>query len=252
MAKLLTKSTYASSMPDWVKAAFFDSDSEKECLVAHEYSQSKAAQKFRNMDNLQLVGFYEHSLKCKCNFEEALEVLARSPFKGYLKKYMVPQPGDHLAQFYPRQAVYSAIKSSQLNQVLDQALPSTTSTQQEPSATNQSSSSSATTESSVPERDILGLMESTVQFIGPFHVSLNGREEIITIYHPFFSAIFSFLFKGKVLAGKPKPRRDSTLLEIIYGGWTLIRSTVKSVFSHCKDIQYQVLLNLLHNYCLWF
>ena len=36
--------------------------------------------------------------------------------------------------------------------------------------------------------------------------------------------------------------------EILYGGWTLIRSQVIVAFSCCKDIQYLALLNLLDNY----
>lgn len=38
------------------------------------------------------------------------------------------------------------------------------------------------------------------------------------------------------------------LLEVLYGGWTLIRDTVCSSFSQCKDIEFMTLLNLVDNY----
>ena len=56
------------------------------------------------------------------------------------------------------------------------------------------------------------------------------------------------LFPGCLLACKPKPWRITLLLELIYGGWTLIRITVIRQFSKCKHVEYAILLNLLDNY----
>ena len=61
--------------------------------------------------------------------------------------------------------------------------------------------------------------------------------------------IYSYLFgKKATLAKKPKPWRMSLLLEVLYGGWTLIRDTILPAFSACKDIEYLTLLNLVDNY----
>jgi hypothetical protein len=57
-------------------------------------------------------------------------------------------------------------------------------------------------------------------------------------------------YSSRILAEKPKPCRIKFILEIIYGGWTLIRRTVKAVFSNYKDLQCGTLLNFLDNYCL--
>ena len=38
------------------------------------------------------------------------------------------------------------------------------------------------------------------------------------------------------------------VLELIYGGWTLIRSAVTTTFASCRDPEYGALLNLLDNY----
>lgn len=65
---------------------------------------------------------------------------------------------------------------------------------------------------------------------------------------PFMRLIYESVFPGKKLADKPKPWRIQFLLELTYGGWTLVRTVVKSVFSRVKDLQYGILVNLLDNY----
>ena len=45
-----------------------------------------------------------------------------------------------------------------------------------------------------------------VLILGPLHVSLNSREQVLIIYNPFFQKLFHFIFgKKKILAKKPKP-----------------------------------------------
>ena len=48
----------------------------------------------------------------------------------------------------------------------------------------------------------------------------------------------------------PKARRQSLLLEVLYGGWSLIHDEVMSAFNNCKEVEYVTLLNLLDSYCL--
>ena len=85
---------------------------------------------------------------------------------------------------------------------------------------------------------------SIVPTIGPLHISLNSREHIVNSFHPFFKSVFP----NSKLTDKPKPWRVSLMLEIVYGGWTLIRQTVMQKFYQFKDPQYGTLLNLLNNY----
>ena len=92
-------------------------------------------------------------------------------------------------------------------------------------------------------------LQSVVPMIGPLHISLNARECVLLIFHEIFADLYSFLFWEKAkLAKKPKAWRISLLLEVIYGGWTLIRDTILSVFEKCKNIEYLTLVNLLDNY----
>ena len=92
-------------------------------------------------------------------------------------------------------------------------------------------------------------LKNVVPFIGPLHISLNARECVLLNFHQLFADLYSFLFGKKAkLAKKPKPWRISLLLEVLYGGWTLIRDMMLSVFHKCKDIEFLTLLNLLDNY----
>ena len=60
--------------------------------------------------------------------------------------------------------------------------------------------------------------------------------------------VINFNICKKLLADKPKPWRIQFLLEVIYGGWTMVTTVVKTVFSRVTDVQYGVLLNLFDNY----
>ena len=94
------------------------------------------------------------------------------------------------------------------------------------------------------------LDNTVVTLIGPFHIDLNADKDLVLNYHPFTKSLYESLFPSRVLAEKPKLWRIQFMLEISYGGWTLIRRTVKAVFHcKCKDLQYGTLLNFLNNYC---
>ena len=93
------------------------------------------------------------------------------------------------------------------------------------------------------------VLKNVIPLIGPLHISLNARECVLLIFHEIFADLYKFIFgENAKLAKKPKPWRISLLLEIIYGGWTLIRDMVLSVFFKCKDIEYLTLINLLDSY----
>eukprot|EP00794_Sanderia_malayensis_P002399 gene2399-2763_t len=88
-----------------------------------------------------------------------------------------------------------------------------------------------------------------VPFIGPLHISLNSREMVLMKFHVLFGELYAFLFDAKKpLARKPKPWRISYLLEVSYGGWSLVRDDILAAFSNCKDVEYLTFLDLLDNY----
>ena len=128
--------------------------------------------------------------------------------EGYLNRFVVPFLGDWPMQFFMRQLVYH------------------------PAAV------------SLPP-----VCKNVAPLLGPLHISLNSRECVLLNFYQIFADLYSFLFGVKAkLAKKPKPWRISLLLEVIYGGWTLVRDTIISVFSNCKDIEFLTLFNLVDNY----
>ena len=126
----------------------------------------------------------------------------------YLEKFLAPFMGDWPTQFFMRQLVYNA---------LDFSLPS--------------------------------ICQNVVPLIGPLHTSPNSRKCVLKFFRPIFAELYSDLFVKKAkLAKKPKAWKVSLLLEVFYGGRTLIRESILPVFCFCKDIEFLTLVNLVDNY----
>ena len=260
-------------MPNWMKSKFFNPESERVRLTTHQYAKSTDAQNFRKMNNLQLIDFVELPLKNKLNLTSALKIVCSSKLKDYLNDYYVPLPGDHPVQFCSRNIVNnhlnkqttsgSAAESSgsallstnkethETNQVPQPSSnPGSNSQCQQENQTNQNiGEENMNVDDDTDEETFSKLVTAFIANIGALHVSLNGREEVVMIFHPFFDAVYEYVFNKTNFPAKPQPWRISTVLEVTYGGWTLIRDTVKAKFKNCKDIQYLVILNLLDNYC---
>ena len=67
-------------------------------------------------------------------------------------------------------------------------------------------------------------------------------------YHQFLKFVYENLFKNCILVLTPKPWRKSNLLEIVYGGWTLIRECVIAKFADNESVEYAIILTLLDTY----
>ena len=157
---------------------------------------------------MHLLDFVKLPLKCRDNYETALGLVLQSHLKEYLSRFVVLMPGDWPSQFFPRQIVYRACNL-------------------------------------VREGNPPDPITSVVPCMGPLHVDLNSDEDIVSNFLPFMRFVYESVFPGKKLADKPKPWHTQFLLEITYGGWTLVRNAVKTVFHKSKDLQYGTLLNLL-------
>ena len=90
--------------------------------------------------------------------------------------------------------------------------------------------------------------QAAVPMIGPLHIALNAKEDIMQNFHGFFKFMYEHIFPKSKLADKPRPWRTAFLLEVTYGGWTLIRSKVKQIFRKCRHPLYGIFLNLLDSY----
>ena len=92
-------------MPDWMRAKFFDPESERHRLLIH-YKQQEMKQ-LRSMEDCKLVDSLEMPLKSYDNFRSALSLLLDSGLSSYLESFVVPLVGDWPAQFFARQVVYN-------------------------------------------------------------------------------------------------------------------------------------------------
>ena len=163
----------------------------------------------RAVDNTKLVDSIQLDLKSRENVLTAINKMLSSGLNVYLSNFIALFVGDWPMQFFLHQLIYSS----------DPLVPSA--------------------------------LKNVVPFIGPLHISLSARECVLLNFHQvqLFADLYSFLLGKKAkLAKKPKPWGISLLLEVINGGWTLVRDMILSVFHKCKDIEFLTFLNLPDNY----
>ena len=135
-------------MLDWLQAKYFDPESQRNRLLAHDYQQHQILG-MRSMENWKLVDCVELPLKSYENFRSALQVLLDNGLALYMSDFVVPLIGDRPCQFYVRQAVYHES------------------------------------------------IHDLVPFIGPLHISLNARENVVLKFHGFFLRYVCFPVWGK-------------------------------------------------------
>ena len=89
------------------------------------------------------------------------------------------------------------------------------------------------------------IIRNFIPLIGPLHVSLNSREQVVLIHWEFFNKMYRSLFgKKKVLAEK----RINFLLDLSNRGWKKISHVILNKFPrNCKDIEYRIMIDLLDN-----
>ena len=247
--------TYCDRMPEWFGTQFFSPEAERHRLYAHMYRESDNVRKMRCLDNVHLVDFVNLPLKSTTDFETALEILRRTSMGEYMSKYALPIPGDWPAQFHVRKAVYSkcGFRPPADVHVNDLDVGSTSSNDGTAVFNNDglhhySMSTTSDCFINIGDRDFTDPLQSAVPMIGPLHISLNSRENVMQNFHPLFKHLYEILLPKQKLAEKPKTWRTSLLLEVVYGGWTLIRPFIKRSFCRCKHPLYGIILNLLDNY----
>src|SRR5207237_10394912 len=58
-------------------------------------------------------------------------------------------------------------------------------------------------------------IESFLPMLGPLHLSLNSREQVLLVHHSFFENLFNFVFVNRIkLAKNSRPWRINLLLYI--------------------------------------
>ena len=191
-------------------------------LNTHEFQQSENVQKLHSMDNLYLLEFKETPLKCFSDFKTGMQVFNDSPLKSYLDRSVVILPGDYPMQF---------VLQTNCSETCNKDAPA-----------NTGDKSKAKTEQ-IPLLKPRNPFQSFAPFIGGLHIQLNAVEDVVQNYHSIMKFLHENLFLNAMLVLKARPWRSITLLEVIHGGWTLIRKKVLKTFSKCKSISYGILLD---------
>ena len=229
-------------MPDWMTQAFFSPELTRQRINTHKYCENDHVRTMRKMDNLFLLDFLELRLKSREDFDAAYDVVMSTGLADYMKEFVVIQPGDWPCQFYCRQNIYQCLaKHNRFNHEssktpLEHSNP--VRLDDHSAYSYRSARNSGFDNSSINNTSQQPSLLSIIPTIGPLHISLNSRENIVHSFHPFFKSIYERIFPKSKLAANPKPWRISLILEIVYGGWTLIRQTVINKFSKCKNLEY--------------
>ena len=223
-------------------------------LETHQYKESDNVRQMRRLNNLYLVDFQECRLRNVEDYRRALGYLFTNRITEYASYFALFVLGDWPTQYYLRQIVYQHltppitsyisrdfyapaiqdnvydISMAQVNHDQSQVISEELDAEQQPS-----------------EAENLAFL-STIPTLGALHISLNSQENVLAMYHPFMKYLYESISPHSKLAVKPMPWRRTLLLELIYGGWTLIRSALLATLSPCRDPEYGALMNLLDNY----
>jgi hypothetical protein len=183
-------------------------------LTIHSYDDAILERKEeRSMKGVQLIGLQERNLHSMDDYIMGLKmILDINRDIGHLNNRVAPLIADWPGQLFVRKAITHLHKRD--------------------------------SQYSIPPE-----INSFVPILGPLHVSLNSREQVLIVYNTFFQKLFHFVFgKNKVLAKKPKPWRINLLLDLAYSGWCKIRNIIITKFGCiCKDIEYCMVIDLLDN-----
>ena len=183
-------------------------------LTVHSYEPEfqEAHPEKRKMDSVKLVDFVPQELKSLDNYLQAITPFIELPtMSNYLSNYVVPVPADYPGQYFIRRAITLKRRYGDSINI---------------------------------SNNILHL----VPMLGPLHVSLNTRETIVKIYHPFFNLLYKETFqKKKNLPKKPQPWMINLIIYLAYSGWMIIRKSVMEKFKFSKNVEYQTFLDLLDN-----
>ena len=197
--------SYASIMPSWIRGCFFNPELERHRLSSHQYCQHDSIRTMRQMQDVHLVDFVELTLKSKDDIDAAFDIVLRTDLLEYLKHFLLPQPGDWPAQFYPRQVIFETL---QKHHKYTEASSAPQSQPQLTSAAAHSDHSYTLSYHSGPEKENATVNSdqpailSLIPCIGPLHISLNGQETLFDEFIDLFEIIYTKLVPKSKLAKK--------------------------------------------------
>ena len=182
-------------------------------LTVHSYEPEfqEVHPEEKQMDFVKLVDFVSQELKSLDDYLQVITPFIELPImNNYLSNYVIPVPADYPGQYFIRKAITLKRRYGDSINI---------------------------------SNNILHL----VPMLGPLHVSLNTRETIVKIYHPFFNLLYKETFqKKKNLPIKPQPWMINLIIYLAYSGWMIIRKSILEKFKFSKKM-----LNTKHFWIYW-
>ncbi|RHZ85143.1 hypothetical protein Glove_71g82 [Diversispora epigaea] len=165
-----------------------------ELLTIHNYNDNIKERKIeRSMKDLQLLGFNEQNLHSMQDYLNALKIIISINNKTqHLNGQIAPVVADWPDQIFIRKALYTQLP--------------------------------------LEFQPFYLQIKSFIPIMGPLHLSLNSREQVVLVHHSFFEKLFHFVFEFSIC------------------GWIKIKDQIIKKFGKtCKDIEYQITIDLLEN-----
>ncbi|RHZ51729.1 hypothetical protein Glove_471g10 [Diversispora epigaea] len=163
-----------------------------ELLTIHNYNDNIKERKIeRSMKDLQLLGFNEQNLHSMQDYLNALKIIISINNKTqHLNGQIAPVVADWPGQIFIRKALYTQLP--------------------------------------LEFQPFYLQIKLFISIMGPLHLSLNSREQVVLVHHSFFEKLFHFVFgQNKKLAKKPRPWRINLLaglfekyIETVFQIWT--------------------------------
>src|SRR6185369_754858 len=168
----------------------------------------------RSMKSVKIINIKEQNLRSLSDYPSAIEMITGvSSLAEYVKFNAIPIIADYPGQLFIRKAITLYLKNQQNN----------------------------------IQQINLDHILNFIPILGPLHVSLNSREDVVVLFHDFFKNLYCTVFEKKGFPEKPKPWKINYLLQFAHDGWLEISDMITEKFGKTKDTEYRMIIDLLDN-----
>lgn len=197
---------------EWIQNEMINENNfnQLEVLLVHLYDANIEEKKEeRSMKTVRILDIKEQNLRSLNDYLSAIKMITNiSSLTEYIKFNAIPVIADFPGQLFIRKAITLYLKNQQSN--MDHIL-------------------------------------NFIPILGPLHVSLNSREDVIVLYHDFFKKLYCNVFEKENFPEKPKPWKINYILQFACDGWLEISDVIIEKFGKTKDVEYRMMIDLLDN-----
>lgn len=186
-----------------------------ELLSVHLYDANIEERKEeRSMKTVRILDIKEQNLRSLEDYLSAIKMITDiKSLVEYIKSHPIPVIADFPGQLFIRKIITLYLKNRQNNiQQID-----------------------------------LDCILNFIPILGPLHVSLNSRENVVLLHHDFFKKLYCNVFEKTKFPEKPKPWKINYILQFARDGWLEISNMIVEKFGKTKDTEYRMMIDLLDN-----